>query len=88
MTEPTLSPEEYRKRLLAEKRRTMRTVRNTLLAVAVLAALWWLVLLAKDRASRTEPIVPPAASPAASEPVSTETKDADRDTNPAESTTP
>lgn len=66
MSEPKISREEYRKRLLAEKRRTVRTVRNTLLAIAVLAVLWWFVLLIKERAKETTPIEPtavPAASP-------------------------
>lgn len=55
-----LSPEEYRKRLLLERRRTMRTVRNALLGVAILAALWWLLLLYQDRTNE---------SPASDEPV-------------------
>ena len=43
------SPDEYRRALLRERRRTMRTVRNSLLAVAALAARWFLVLLARER---------------------------------------
>ena len=58
-----LTREEYRRALLIERRRTMRTVRNTLIGIAVIAALWFFLLLAKDRAQRqTEPARPPAAA--------------------------
>lgn len=52
------SPEEYRALLLKERRRTVRTVRNTLLAIALLAGLWFLVLLAKERAAQNAPAPP------------------------------
>ncbi|MBO7680791.1 MAG: hypothetical protein J6S75_14125 [Thermoguttaceae bacterium] len=40
-----ISPEEYRRRLLRERRRTMRIVRNTLIAIALLALGWWAFLI-------------------------------------------
>lgn len=40
-----ISPEEYRRRLLLERRRTMRIVRNTLIAIALLALGWWAFLI-------------------------------------------
>lgn len=73
MPEQKISPEEYRRRLLAEKRRTVRTVRNTLLAIAVLAVLWWFILLFKERGKEIAPIEPsavPAASPETTPPSS------------------
>ena len=47
-----LTREEYRHALLIERRRTMRTVRNTLIGIAVIAAIWFVLLLAKDRTVR------------------------------------
>ena len=64
-----LTREEYRRALLIERRRTMRTVRNTLIGIAVIAALWFFLLLAKDRALRqAEPVRPPAAAKTVSVP--------------------
>lgn len=60
-----LSREEYRAALLLERRRTVRTVRNTLIGIALIAGIWFLLLLAKDRTSRQ-----PGAQPA--EPVPAE----------------
>lgn len=59
------TPEEYRMRLLLERRRAVKTVRNTLLAVAILAALWWLFLLAKERSGGAPlaPAVPVESAP-------------------------
>lgn len=58
-----LTREEYRRALLIERRRTMRTVRNTLIGIAVIAALWFVLLLAKDRALRQAGGTPPSAPP-------------------------
>lgn len=46
---------EYRRRRLAEKHKAMRKVRNTLLVLAMLAGLWFLVLLSRER-SVSEPV--------------------------------
>ncbi len=43
-----LTPEEKRRHRLQEKRRAVRTVRNTLLIIALLAGLWYIYLVYKD----------------------------------------
>ena len=57
-----MTREEYRRELLIQRRRTMRTVRNTLIGIAVIALVWFLLLMAKDRTVRKEPAfqTPPA----------------------------
>lgn len=60
-----LSREEYRRELLLQRRRTMRTVRNTLIGIAVIALLWFLLLMAKDKTLRQEPAFQAPPVPAA-----------------------
>ena len=57
-----MTREEYRRELLIQRRRTMRTVRNTLIGIAVIALVWFLLLMVKDRTVREEPAfqTPPA----------------------------
>jgi len=66
-----MSPAEYRNRLLIERRRVVRTVRNTLLVIAILAGLWWLYLISQNR--RTYEPKPAADTPAAAETSAAET---------------
>lgn len=80
-----LSPEEYRRRLLLERRRTMRTVRNSLLGIAVLAILWWLLLLYQDRTNDAPvPEEPAAGTNSASDQSADESADGDREFSPFE----
>ena len=69
------NPDEYRRRLRAVRRETTRTVRNTLLAIAILAAIWWGVLYLKGRMNPEEPLegtlTPTVVVPAPSETTST-----------------
>lgn len=60
-----LTREEYRRELLIQRRRTMRTVRNTLIGIAVVALLWFLLLMAKDKTVREEPAFQTPPAPAA-----------------------
>ena len=63
-----LTREEYRRALLIERRRTMRTVRNTLIGIAVIAAVWFVLLLAKDKTARENSAPVPPSSPAGTAP--------------------
>ena len=62
---PRWTPGEYRRALLMERRRTMRTVRNSLLVIALIAGIWFLILSARERVTREKESFPlPDAPPA------------------------